>query len=554
LTQNDIEDYEKKGGRMTIRTKLISTVGGITATLLILCVTIYISVSAIKDKSKQAGEESIPYMLTANSMKFEVCQVQQFLSDASATKDEGSLKEAEASRARFMQYIQKFKDMYKKENDTKSLARIEELEKDFNSYGDDGKTMAEAYIKSGAEAGNKLMEGFDKKSEKIAKDIDGLVAEQNDEAVHLINDIYQVSTTTLLSVVILSAIGIGITLLSGFLLIKSILNSISRIMPITKMANDVSMGDADLTKRLDKVGDDEISEVAGAINMFIDATHQIVSKSKHAANENASVAEELNTTSRQVGQRAEESARSVSAACSGAESVIVKQENSKKEAEETKKDVTDANTKLSEAQKEIRVMLSQIQESVELESEFSAKLEGLSRQAEEVKHVLAVIGDIADQTNLLALNAAIEAARAGEHGRGFAVVADEVRKLAERTQKSLVETNSTINTIVQSITEASEQMSINAENIRQLGRSSDSIEHKLNDTVDTMSTTLDAVTKLVIDAGESAKDTTIVVHQINDLNSSITQNARSMEEVAVAVNHMHDLTEGLAASLRGLKT
>jgi methyl-accepting chemotaxis protein len=97
-------------------------------------------------------------------------------------------------------------------------------------------------------------------------------------------------------------------------------------------------------------------------------------------------------------------------------------------------------------------------------------------------------------------------------------------------------------------------MSINAENIRQLGRSSDSIEHKLNDTVDTMSTTLDAVTKLVIDAGESAKDTTIVVHQINDLNSSITQNARSMEEVAVAVNHMHDLTEGLAASLRGLKT
>ncbi len=539
---------------MTIRTKLIGTVVGITSTLFILCVTIYISVSAIKDKSKQASEESIPYMLTANSMKFEVCQVQQFLSDASATKDEGSLKEAEASRARFLQHTQKFKDMYKKENDTKSLARIEEIEKDFNLYGDDGKAMAEAYMKSGTEAGNKLMEGFDKKSEKIAKDIDGLVSEQNDEAVHLINDIYQVSTSTLLSVVVLSAIGIGITLVSGFLLVRSILSSISRIMPITKMANDVSRGEADLTTRIEKVGDDELSEVAGAINMFIDATHQIVSKSKHAANENASVAEELNSTSRQVGQRAEDSAKSVTAACSGAEGVIAKQENSKKEAEETKGDVIEANAKLAEAQKEIRVMLSQIQESVELESEFSSKLEGLSRQAEEVKHVLAVIGDIADQTNLLALNAAIEAARAGEHGRGFAVVADEVRKLAERTQKSLVETNSTINTIVQSITEASEQMSINAENIRELGRSSDSIEHKLNNTVETMSTTLNAVTKLVVDAGASAKDTAAVVHQINDLNSSITQNARSMEEVSVAVSHMHDLTEGLAASLRGLKT
>ncbi len=396
-------------------------------------------------------------------------------------------------------------------------------------------------------AKNKLYPAIDPVSGKFS-DLVNLQIKESEKLYTESADTYNEAKFTELAII---SGGITIGLIIILLIAASIIGSANEL---THLAQSLATGDGDLTKRLDEIGKDELSDTSKAVNQFIEKTQEAIAGAKAGANENATIAEELSATSNQIGKRVENSVEIVSSASQNVSKIVKGAAEVAQKAENAKSDVENAQKELNNSKKQMDAMLVKIEESVKIENDFAQRLARLTNEAEMVKSVLSVIGDIADQTNLLALNAAIEAARAGEHGRGFAVVADEVRKLAERTQKSLSETDATISTIVQSIVDASEQMSINSKNIEELGEISETVGETIKLSSQIMNDTRDAINDLYDGSTANAKEAKLVGEEAAKINSISSENARSIEEIAAAVDHLAENSVKLSSKLGQFRT
>jgi len=282
---------------------------------------------------------------------------------------------------------------------------------------------------------------------------------------------------------------------------------------------DVAEGERDLTKRIAITCNDEVAELAAWFNRFIEKIQEILSQVSSNSQGLATASEQISASSRDQARGAEmqqdQTNQVATAMQEMATTVHEVSENSNKGAAASQKAAETAR----EGGKIVDETLSRMRAIASSVGETAKKVRELGKRSDEIGRITGVIEDIADQTNLLALNAAIEAARAGEQGRGFAVVADEVRKLAERTGKATKEIAEMIRSIQSETKTAVAAMEAGSKEVELGVESTSRAGSSLHDIIRTSEQVGDMVTQIATAATQQSAAT-------EQINSNIDQSAR----------------------------
>jgi len=350
-----------------------------------------------------------------------------------------------------------------------------------------------------------------------------------------------------------SLIGLAIAVLMAAMvaiLIRSITQPLQHSMQA--MAN-IASGEADLTRELDVSGNDELTALGRDFNAFSRKLRKLIGQLSETASSLDQSSDTLERLSEQTHQQSQQQLQQMELVATAVNEVTYAVQEVAKNAEHASNEVGEADKQAGLGQQNIEASLQQIDQLSSTISQAVDVIQSLADETTKIGSVLEVIGSIADQTNLLALNAAIEAARAGEQGRGFAVVADEVRLLAQRTQQSTAE----IHTMIERLQKNS-GAAVNV--IMESNRATQATVEQASQAGESLGQIAQALRNLSGLNASIASATLQQTHVVEDINQNVTQAAglaqestNAAQQSSAAGKQLGELAEQLNRLLRQFK-
>ena len=347
--------------------------------------------------------------------------------------------------------------------------------------------------------------------------------------------------------------GGGLAILFGVLawiVSKTILKPIS---DLTGRLQDIAEGDADLTQKVDEDRNDELGELGRWFNVFVSRIHDTISQATTVSGEVLTTAKDIAATTDTMAKGLEDQRHQTTQVAAGVEEMSATVLEVARRSAEASDAATAAGDRAGAGGGVVKRTVTTIGAIADVVNDSAGAVGQLGRRAEEIGQVINVINDIADQTNLLALNAAIEAARAGEHGRGFAVVADEVRKLAERTTHATEEVSQSIKAIQTETSSAVDRMNQGTGRVQEGVNCAEEAGVSLDSIVQSSQEVADVIRGIAAATEQQSQAADDMSRSVESITQVTKTSAAGATQMADSADGLRERSERLSALLSDFK-
>lgn len=571
----DKKDYIREGGDMSI--KLKNLVAFTVVFLFFISMQLYqfyISEMQWKDL-KKIEDQTLKAALLADELKLSVVQVQQWLTDISATRGKDGLDDGFANAEKYAKlFYEKLEEMNKTlPHETQML---QETKHSFDRYYEMGKKMANEYIEGGHEKGNLIMGEFDKTAEDINKRIDSIRSSKLAEITESVAKVEQANQSNIRFSFIYFIVFLLVGLTVVYVHSRTIIRPLNRLIQDTKR-----IAEGDLSQKISSASKDEIGQLGRSFEAMRMNLATLIEQIKTMSRQVAATSKELTagveqavSAGRQIASLAEEMANGAEIQAKGAdegakamEEMAIGIQRIAEISGEMAELSVDTAKKANQGNESIQKAIAKMESLSDVVHQSASVIMELGERSKEINQIIEVITKIASQTHMLALNAAIEASRAGEQGKGFAVVANEIRKLADQSKSSAEMIAETIRKIQDDIGKAVHSIAAGTQEteegknimrkagevFRRILEDSERVAAQIQEVsaaTEQMSAGSEEITASIAELNEIAKES---YKKSRDVDSFSKKQFASMEGISISAHALNQRVQELNASINRFK-